>query len=375
MGALKDWANENWVDIGAPKKDGKYQPCGRKNAKTSKRKYPKCVPAAKAAGMSKSQKASAVRRKRAKAQGVGGKPTMVKTKGGGMAKKKFPDLSGDGKVTQKDILMGRGVVKKAAFGKAIRIGAKAIAKKKGKSKKEINKMFDEVKNTKADVLPGSKGVKKYLNVLPGKGTNKLIMPAAVVAVSAGKPNKNKAKSKRKEDKISKADIIGKGSPKGRAQGGSVKGKDKYGEYTSKLVKKGKNFNLEERTYTKGKKSAKMRTYTPSRLFDSTGELRQLLGMESKASQADIIGKGKGRAKGGSAPAPKVKKDQGKKTLESLDRAFKKKPKKKKDLIDEIQPDRIFTPGVKGPLRKVSKGGMMVKGQGAAIRGTKFKGTF
>ena len=37
MGALKDWANENWVDIGAPKKDGKYQPCGRKNAKTSKR--------------------------------------------------------------------------------------------------------------------------------------------------------------------------------------------------------------------------------------------------------------------------------------------------------------------------------------------------
>jgi len=25
--------------------------------------------------------------------------------------KKFPDLSGDGKVTQKDILMGRGVIK------------------------------------------------------------------------------------------------------------------------------------------------------------------------------------------------------------------------------------------------------------------------
>ena len=27
-------------------------------------------------------------------------------------KKKFPDLSGDGKVTMKDILMGRGVIKK-----------------------------------------------------------------------------------------------------------------------------------------------------------------------------------------------------------------------------------------------------------------------
>ena len=30
--------------------------------------------------------------------------------------KKFPDLSGDGKVTKKDILMGRGVVKKRRGG-------------------------------------------------------------------------------------------------------------------------------------------------------------------------------------------------------------------------------------------------------------------
>jgi|TARA_B100000900_G_C20175058_1_gene551475 hypothetical protein len=78
MGALKDWANENWVDIGAPKKDGKYQPCGRKNAKTSKRKYPKCVPAAKAARMSKSQKRSAVKRKR-QAGNTGPKPVNVRT--------------------------------------------------------------------------------------------------------------------------------------------------------------------------------------------------------------------------------------------------------------------------------------------------------
>lgn len=78
-GGLRKWVKDKWVDIGAPKKDGKYQPCGRKNTKTSKRKYPKCVPASKAARMSKSQKASAVKRKRAKAQGVGGKPTMVRT--------------------------------------------------------------------------------------------------------------------------------------------------------------------------------------------------------------------------------------------------------------------------------------------------------
>ena len=40
---------------------------------------PKCVPLAKATRMSESQRASAVRRKRAVAQGVGGKPTNVKT--------------------------------------------------------------------------------------------------------------------------------------------------------------------------------------------------------------------------------------------------------------------------------------------------------
>ena len=76
---LKKWFQEDWGDIGAPKKGGGYKKCGRKSAKGSKRKYPKCVPAAKAARMSKSQIASAVKRKRAKKQGVGGKPTNVKT--------------------------------------------------------------------------------------------------------------------------------------------------------------------------------------------------------------------------------------------------------------------------------------------------------
>ena len=75
---LRSWVKEKWVDIGAPKKDGKYQPCGRKSSKGSKRKYPKCVPLAKATRMTKSQKASAVSRKRA-AGNPGGKPTNVKT--------------------------------------------------------------------------------------------------------------------------------------------------------------------------------------------------------------------------------------------------------------------------------------------------------
>ena len=78
MGDLKKWVDQKWVDIGAPKKDGKYQPCGRKSASGSKRKYPKCVPLAKATRMTKGQKASAVRRKRA-AGNPGGKPTNVAT--------------------------------------------------------------------------------------------------------------------------------------------------------------------------------------------------------------------------------------------------------------------------------------------------------
>ena len=78
-GGLKEWFKEKWVDISAPKKGGGYKSCGRKSASGSKRKYPKCVPAAKAARMTDSQRRSAVARKRSKAQGVGGKPTNVKT--------------------------------------------------------------------------------------------------------------------------------------------------------------------------------------------------------------------------------------------------------------------------------------------------------
>ena len=76
---LGKWFKEDWVDIGSPKKGGGFNKCGRSKTKGSKRKYPKCVPAAKAASMTKSEKKSAVSRKRSKKQGVGGKPTNVKT--------------------------------------------------------------------------------------------------------------------------------------------------------------------------------------------------------------------------------------------------------------------------------------------------------
>ena len=82
-GGLTAWFGKgkkgDWVDISAPKKKGKFQPCGRKSAKGgSKRGYPKCVPRATAKKMTAAQRRSAVARKRA-AGNPGGKPTNVRT--------------------------------------------------------------------------------------------------------------------------------------------------------------------------------------------------------------------------------------------------------------------------------------------------------
>ncbi len=82
---LDKWFKEKWVNIGK-KVDGKHPPCGTSGKKSG---YAKCVPAAKAAGMSKKEKESATRRKRAAqndagrggSSGSGGKkPIYVSTK-------------------------------------------------------------------------------------------------------------------------------------------------------------------------------------------------------------------------------------------------------------------------------------------------------
>ena len=79
MAGLKKWFDQKWVDIGSKRKDGSFAKCGRsKQKKDAKRKYPKCVPLAKARRMSEGQRRSAVARKRAAAN-VGPKPTTVKT--------------------------------------------------------------------------------------------------------------------------------------------------------------------------------------------------------------------------------------------------------------------------------------------------------
>jgi len=59
---LRNWFKSKWVNIGKKDKSGKHPPCGTSGDKSG---YAKCVPAAKAKTMSKKEKESATRRKRA----------------------------------------------------------------------------------------------------------------------------------------------------------------------------------------------------------------------------------------------------------------------------------------------------------------------
>jgi len=76
---LKKWFSDRWVNIGKKKKGGGHPPCGSSG---KKRGYAKCVPASKAANMSKKQKASATRRKRS-AQNKAGRGGTSSLSGGG----------------------------------------------------------------------------------------------------------------------------------------------------------------------------------------------------------------------------------------------------------------------------------------------------
>ena len=76
---LREGFRARWVDISRKNPDGSHPECGRDEAKLGKKGYPKCRPKAKAAQMTKKEKSYAVRAKRSKRQGVGGKPTMVPT--------------------------------------------------------------------------------------------------------------------------------------------------------------------------------------------------------------------------------------------------------------------------------------------------------
>ena len=79
---LKNWFKKKWVNIGK-KVGGKHPPCGTSG---EKRGYAKCVPASKAASMSKKEKESATRRKRA-AQNKAGRGGRGKAGAGSQGKK------------------------------------------------------------------------------------------------------------------------------------------------------------------------------------------------------------------------------------------------------------------------------------------------
>ena len=84
---LRKWFKDKWVNIGKKNKDGSHPPCGTSG---KKRAYAKCVPASKARSMSKKDKESATRRKRAaqnkanrggkQSRGQGKAPIRVSTK-------------------------------------------------------------------------------------------------------------------------------------------------------------------------------------------------------------------------------------------------------------------------------------------------------
>lgn len=89
--SLKEWFKDKWVDLSRPKAGGGYEPCGRSDASSGK--YPKCVPAARAARMSPEEIASAIRRKRtaeSTQQRDGKKPINVSTDKEKMEKANVP---------------------------------------------------------------------------------------------------------------------------------------------------------------------------------------------------------------------------------------------------------------------------------------------
>ena len=89
---------------------------------------------------------------------------------GGSASK-FPDLSGDGKVTQKDILMGRGVIKKKRGGK---VTGRSIGPAGASIVSDDGKRIKQLKKIQKSLLPldaasvGAVGVIKGLSKLAGR---------------------------------------------------------------------------------------------------------------------------------------------------------------------------------------------------------------
>lgn len=199
-GGLTEWFKQDWVDIGSRKKGGGFAKCGRsKLEKDRKRKYPKCVPAAKAARMTDKEIKSAVRRKRAKKQGVGGKPTNVKT------------FARDGGAIMPGHTGGPKKMRKGNFTKMADLPPKA--------RKEI---MDAIKKETGAQMTQKELASIVKRILKGKGAAPATAAsagtiAATMPQLGGKPNKKKIRMKNKGGTIKK-----KGP--GMNKGGTVKKK-------------------------------------------------------------------------------------------------------------------------------------------------------
>jgi len=74
---LRKWFKDRWVNIGKKKKGGGHPPCGTSG---KKRGYAKCVPASKAARMTKRAAQNKAGRGGKQSAGQGKKPIYVSTK-------------------------------------------------------------------------------------------------------------------------------------------------------------------------------------------------------------------------------------------------------------------------------------------------------
>ena len=118
-------------------------------------------------GMKKRMKrGGSAKKKRAKA--MGGGMMKKRMKAGGVAKKRFPDLSGDGKVTKKDVLMGRGVIKKGTPKAAMTDKETRSKEQKGK----LSKLMERVNKMKRGGVAKKKRAKKKRAKAMGGGMMK-----------------------------------------------------------------------------------------------------------------------------------------------------------------------------------------------------------
>ena len=97
------------------------------------------------------------KKKRAKAMGGGMMKKRMKlggsaqtTKKPGRKSKKMVDLSGDGKITKKDILIGRGVIKKPAVTGKVKNGSAAAKRRKSYCARSLGQLKRSSAKTKND---------------------------------------------------------------------------------------------------------------------------------------------------------------------------------------------------------------------------------